>query len=113
MNSNISISAGDDSIAAAGSSTSTVDSSVTGSGITGGGNNPVAWGVSAVQGFAFVNPLLWPMQIALIIIFVIIFIGMFGMETYHGMFGAYLAQGLIIMFLSEWILDKLIKLGKK
>lgn len=73
--------------------------------------NGYTWGYGALIGYVPFNPLLWPAQIAMMIIFILVLIYVFGWGVGYSFLGAWVLQGLVIMCAAQWFMDKLLRYG--
>lgn len=71
------------------------------------------WGYAAINGFspmpAFI--LLLPIKIAIFVFVLLVFIFVFDTKWFTAAIIAYLVQAVVVMFMSNWIMDKLLKFG--
>lgn len=78
----------------------------------GRGRSTLTWAYGAANGFLPIPPMipLLPFKIAIFVIAIMLFMAL-GMSGGKSFLAAYLTQAIIIMYASEWILDKALSVG--
>lgn len=71
------------------------------------------WTLSAINGFSPIPPtiILFPIKIAIFIIVILVLIYAFHISAGWSALSAYLFQAVIVMLLSNWLMDKILKIG--